>query len=120
MDETKQPNVSPQADSQRPNAVPGVPVEPTRVNEFDALTKDDLEAQFRWAMYQMAVKLAVVDPPQEHAQLAESILKMAQATVILDPEIVAPQGVLPDALQPGTPRIPMDKGAPSTIHAAGG
>jgi hypothetical protein len=113
-----EPNVNPQADPARPNAIPDEPLPPQEVNSADLLTRDDLEAQMRWTMYQLAVKAAVAGAPQEAEQFGNAILRISQAVVILDPSLVAPQGVPADALHPPTPQIPMDKQAPSASSAS--
>lgn len=96
------------------------PQQPPIVPTKEQLDPEALELQMRWATYQAAVRMAAATDPREIQECASAILQTAQATVILDPALVAPQGVPPDALSPPRPRIPMDKSAPSGKHAAGG
>jgi hypothetical protein len=58
------------------------------------------------------------DDPREAQEFAHAALELAQAAVILDPKLVAPQGVPADALHPPTPYIQKDKTAP-TARTAG-
>jgi len=119
-EERSEPNVSPQADPKRPNAIPDEPQPPKLVNSSDLLTRDDLEAQMRWTLYQLSVKAAVADAPQEAEQLGNAILRISQAVVILDPQLVAPSGVSPDALHPPVPLIQKDKTMQSAAFASQG
>lgn len=52
--------------------------------------------------------------PREAKEWAQAVLALSQSLVIVDPKLVAPQGVPIDALHPPTPRsgaarIPADK-----------
>lgn len=100
--------------------VTGTPQEPQHPKDAAGLSNDQLETWIRWAIYQKATQAATIETPKEFAELGEGILKLVQSVVILDPSVVAPQGVPPDALHPPTPRVPMDKSAPSAVHNAGG
>lgn len=46
---------------------------------------------------------------REVSEAGRAALAFAQAAVILDPELVAPQGVPADALFPPKPQIPIDR-----------
>lgn len=97
-----------------------VPVKPPELASSSEATNETLLAWARWAMYQACVNVAGASVPKEQQESADAALKMSQAIVILDPSVVAPGGVPPDALSPARPRIPMDKSAPSAKHNAGG
>lgn len=103
------------------NALEAGPVEkPAELTSSSQATNETLLAWTRWAAYQAAVNAAQATIPREQQEAADAVLKLAQAVVILDPSVVAPGGVPPDALSPARPRIPMNTGAPSAKHNAGG
>lgn len=98
----------------------GIPVKPPPIEGSENLDNEQLLAHYRWAAYQATVTAAGATIPREMQEAADAALKLAQGIVILDPSVVAPGGVPPDALSPPRPRIPMDPGAPSAKHNAGG
>lgn len=93
---------------------------PAELQSSSEATNETLLAWARWACYQNAVQAAQATIPREAQESADAVLKLSQAIVILDPSVVSPGGVPPDALSPARPRIPMDKSAPSAKHNAGG
>jgi hypothetical protein len=79
-----------------------------------------LEAALFDAIRVTASKCAGSDDPREVEEFARAALALAQAAVILDPKLVAPQGVPADALHPPVPYIQKDKQAPTARTAGQG
>lgn len=102
------------------NPAQGFPQKPDELHSSGDLTNEILLGWYRWAAYQAVTAASGAEVPREKQEAADAALKLAQAIVILDPSVVAPGGVPPDALSPARPRIPMDPSAPSAKHNAGG
>jgi hypothetical protein len=79
----------------------------------------ELEAAVLDALKVNTQKCAGAADARDAADYARAVLALSQAAVILDPKLVAPQGVPADALNPPKPLIPMDKNAPSGRKVVG-
>lgn len=73
-----------------------------------------LEEALANAIEKCAAVAAAAGTPQEMSQAADAALKLAQTMVILDPQLVAPQGIPAIAMYPPKPEIPFDKKAPGS------
>lgn len=79
-----------------------VPVESAPQRELPQAVE---EALYK-AIERAAQDSATAKDPREVSELGRGALAFAQALVILDPSVVSPQGVPPDALHPPLPDIP--------------
>lgn len=87
---------------------PGMPPEIQQIHHISAETQKALEQ----AIVRCAGVAGAAEAPAEMDQAASAALKLAQALVILDPALVAPQGIPAIAMFPPKPRIPFDPAAP--------
>lgn len=73
----------------------------------------EVEQTLYRAIKRSAEDAAAAQDPREVRELAQAALAFSQAAVILDPSLVAPQGVPADALHPPQPtprpQIPQDR-----------
>lgn len=100
----------------RPPAVP-----PARtVDPAEEAARTKAIVQLLNAVQKAADGAAMANGAQDVKDFAAGALQLSQAAVILDPNLVGPQGVPADALHPPLPRIQMDKTAPSASRPAGG
>lgn len=72
--------------------------------------REDVEEALLRAIQVAAEMAATADDARDMAECSRAALEFAQAVVILDPALVAPQGVPPDALHPPVPQIQEQQG----------
>lgn len=99
------------AEQQAPPEAAAPPVPP---EEVDGEIKPEIEEALENAVLQMARKAAGATQAQDAKDYSESALKLAQALIITNPELVAPQGVAPDKLGQGG--VPLDAANPSGMN----
>lgn len=94
---------------------------PTQLPGMDAIDALDpnLKEAIAQAIQSCAESAAGAPTPAEQNQAADAALKLAQALVILDPQLVAPQGIPAMAMYPPKPEIQFDKSAPSAPRVGG-
>lgn len=91
------------------------PVMPIEVEQIDPKTRDAINGFIQKACKQGTA----TDVPTEIREAASAVLALSQALVILDPTLVAPQGVPPNALHPPLPHIQVQHETPPPPAAAG-
>lgn len=89
-------------------------VEPPRtVSPAEEAARTAAIVQLLAAVEKAADAASMSQGAQDASDFANAALRLSQAAVILDPNLVGPQGVPADALHPPVPRIKMDHQAPS-------
>lgn len=112
-DQTAQPPEPPVQTQQLASPAPAVPLAPG-VEQIDPAVKEALMNAIRLC----AASAAAADAPADKREAGNAALSFAQALVIIDPQLVAPQGVPPNALHPPLPHIQTQVTPPAAPAAA--
>lgn len=90
-------------------------VMPPDVEQIDPATRAAINRAI-----QKACKIGTsTDVPSEAREAGNAVLSLSQALVILDPALVAPQGVPANALHPPIPHIQLQPPPPPPVAPAG-
>jgi hypothetical protein len=115
MSDQQQGGAAPAPEQAAPPPVPGgTPPAPM----LPAPSRMEVEAGLLRAINTCSVKAAGADDAREIQEYAASALNFSQALVILDPNVIAPQGVPPHILAASMPQPP--EPTPSAQGESGG
>lgn len=101
-----------------PAAPPAGTPDPAQAQQADPMlvapSMPETEASIRRSLQVANAGVQASNDPREAKEWAAAVLALSQSLVILDPKLVAPQGVPIDAIHPPAPRsnaakIPTDK-----------